>query len=279
MTEEHINLACKVFMWGSFVVSCIVTAISEHTKTKKRLKQAEQELTELKTTAATLEKENQALRAERDQLRSQYTDIYGYSSSLLKQLSFDLPAFDWKNKDDVSRLHNALRENIEANCESITAIFVSQSPDRKGTRYTTTLTSCSCKDRDNHPTKPCKHMFALALKMNAELSSLRDVDRETITQYTELKSDVDKERKAIDRIVKTKSQRSPWLAKRIAEYYDQIDRERIAAIPRSTKKEELDRLRREKKQLLIERNELQSQLDYLIHKFPENEVRLKQLPK
>ena len=278
MIEEHINLACKVFMWGSFVVGCIVTAISEHTKTKKRLKQAEQELTELQATTAALEKENQSLRTERDQLRSQYTDIYGYSSSLLEQLSFDLPAFDWQDQDDVSRLYNALRENLEAHCKDITATFISQSPERWGQEYITTLTSCECKDRDNHPTKPCKHMFALALKMNAELSPLRDVDRKLIIEYTELKKDVDKEKREIKKIVSTTSQRSPWLAKRIAEYYDQIDRERIASIPRSTKKEELDRLRREKKKLLIERNELRSQLDYLIHKFPENKIHMKLPP-
>ena len=223
------------------------------------------------------------LQLEHKELQKEYAKLHKEHETLtpiLEQLSFDLPAFDWQDQDDVSRLYNALRDNLEAECKDITATFESRSQKSNGDRYITTLTGCECKDFTYRPVnkKPCKHMFALALRMNAELSPIRDVDRKMITDYTELKSAVDKEKREIKRIVSTTSQRSPWLAKRIAEYYDQIDRERIAPIPRSTKKVELDRLRREKKKLLIERNELQSQLDYLIHKFPDIEQHMKLPP-
>ncbi len=223
------------------------------------------------------------LQLEHKELQREYTKLhkeYEKLTPILEQLSFDLPAFDWQDQDDVSRLYNALRDNLEAECKDITATFESRSPKGNGEPYKTTLTGCECKDftYNNKRKTPCKHMFALALRMNAELSPLKGVDRQTILEYTELKKDVDKEKREIKKIVSTTSQRSPWLAKRIAEYYDQIDRERIASIPRSTKKEELDRLRREKKQLLIERNELQSQLDYLIQTFPEIRICMSEPP-
>ena len=173
MLHLEFLISIALFYVMLFLLMFILGVISDHSKTSRVLNRVQQELTELKTTTAALEKENQSLKTERDQLKLKHTDISGeYPPSLLKALSFDLPAFDWKNQDDVSRLHNALRENIEANCESITAVFVSQSPGRKGKRYTTTLTSCKCDDF-KFTKKPCKHMFALALKMNVGSSPLR----------------------------------------------------------------------------------------------------------
>ncbi len=219
-------------------------------------------------------------RDEFHKLQHDYATLSENHTRILKSLSFTLPAFDWQDRDDVSRLYNALRDNLEAECKDITATFESRSPRSNGDRYKTSLIDCDCYDFRHRAgnKKPCKHMFALALRMNAELSPLKGVDRQMILEYTDLKSAVVKEKREIKKIVSTTSQRSPWLAKRIAEYYDQIDRERIASIPRSTKKEELDRLRREKKQLLIERNELQSQLDYLIQTFPEIRISMSEPP-
>ena len=90
-----------------------------------------------------------------------------------------------------------------------------------------------------------------------------------ISQLKRANSNLAIENEDLQKIIYTPSQSSPWLAERIAEYYHMRDEEKINAIPRrTTKKEEMKRLAKEKRDILRECNELRSQLSYLFYMFP-----------
>ncbi len=174
--------------------------------------------------------------------------------------------YTWSKDVDCTRLHHAFAEGIHHSDILTRAKYISA---KDGTEYETTLTSCTCPDfKYNTQGKPCKHMYTLALELGIFLLPNHEALRSELTQCTKLKSEIDRERSDIQKIVNTRSQSSPWLAERIAEYYKTIDNKRIDAIPRTTKKDELKRISKEKRDATFKAKMLESQLSYLTHTFP-----------
>lgn len=177
----------------------------------------------------------------------------------------------WQPDLDISRLYHTLNEKIFVEYDiSINANVRSNTNDEI---YHTTLTSCTCKDfLHNTHGKPCKHMYALAWQLGIIRETAPHQLYNEYLHYTKLRVEVSQAEKDIRKIVNTRSQRSPWLAKQLADYQYERDVKISdyinASNPRIKKTDELKRLAKEKRDIAQERNMLQNQLSYLYTMIP-----------
>ena len=150
-----------------------------------------------------------------------------------------------------------------------------------GNVYDVSLEKCTCPDFiNNRARKPCKHMYRLAL----ELGLLASFDDSRISsRIVELDSQINsklgalnkvqKKLDTVNRLLKEKSQKFPWLSRLYADYIalqeQQVaDSLRTKARPALRASDELAKISREKHALQIRCKELEHQLDYLDAMFP-----------
>lgn len=215
-----------------------------------------------------LEQELSSTNEKLDVLRKQIFDAVNNTPSLSNS---PCSIFDFDSAPDCLRLYHALDENITPASEiRIEATFLS---NHDNSLYVTTLNSCTCRDfRYNTHGKPCKHMYALAWQLGIIRETAPFQLRNEYIKFTKLRTDVDQMQKDIRKIVNTRSQRSPWLAKQLADYQYERDVKISDYLnstnPRIKKTDELKRLAKEKRDIAQERNMLQNQLSYLFAMIP-----------
>lgn len=189
--------------------------------------------------------------------------------------------------NDNERLITALNENAALSY-----------PLRIGTQirgktgiYTVTLDSCTCEDFKRRQ-KPCKHMLRLALEVGVLLSVSEEDKREFFLKYTQIRDAAEREKDlamtesaklarekgalqkrsdSIKRIMRETSQSAPWLSKQIADYFDILDRkvENELRERRAAKAaEEVSRIRKEKRTLLLQNKLYEYQLNFYESMFP-----------
>lgn len=212
--------------------------------------------------------ENKFLKEKNYQLSKNYQDLQNYSLDFITSH----PQFSiWNSDTDLSRFHHTLSEKIQIDPNM--AITANVHSSGSGETYTTTLTSCSCRDfKYNTHGKPCKHMYALAWHIGIIRETAPHRLYNEYQKYAELRTEVKQTQEEIRKIVNTRSQRSPWLAKQLADY--QYERDvKVSDYLNSTnsrirKTDELKRLAKEKRDIAQERNMLQNQLSYLYTMIP-----------
>ncbi len=202
------------------------------------------------------------------QLSKNYQNLKNYSLDFIKSH----PQFSiWESDTDLSRFHHTLSEKIQIDHNIAISAKVHSSESEE--IYTTTLTSCTCRDfKYNTHGKPCKHMYALAWQLGIIRETAPHQLYNEYLHYTKLRVEVNQAEKDIRKIINTRSQRSPWLAKQLADYqYErdvQISDYLNSTNPRIKKTDELKRLAKEKRDIAQDRNMLRNQLSYLFNMIP-----------
>lgn len=107
------------------------------------------------------------------------------------------PYCHWYEWDDLSRLYRAINEPITV--LSIDEVSAKVKSGSTNSTYNTTLHSCNCRDHQQFPNEPCKHMYALAWQLG--------LLRETAPHQLESLSKVNDNNEEISKALGTKERR------------------------------------------------------------------------
>jgi len=237
----------------------------------RKITELESNISNLSAINSDLSKANAELSAKNAEIsklnqysRYKNTAAFNVANKYLGTSSFK---YSWSNDPDYTRIYNAMFDELVPHAVTVAAEYISK---KDGSVYHTTLSSCTCPDFkfNTKGTKPCKHMYALALEFGLFVTPLDSKIKDEIRECSHQKIMLDKERAEINKIVNTRSQKSPWLAEHIASYYALKDDNAIDALSHTTKKDVLKELSAKKRELTKERNMLKSQLSYLRYSFP-----------